>query len=330
MKNYMKKSAALSHVFFTFAFCFLLFLCAFRYLRLPLALSVLFALAVACCAAALIAAFLGRKREKYLFSLRAEKEKEALLLYLSLSSPAVALGFLSSLYPETFYHAAADNAAAVKNTGAADNAAAVKNTGATDNAAPQRESVTQISPPREICDNLYRAQNGAFFSFSSRRFSLEKSETLLRALGDAFSEKKRDDRSAALFCSGADEDAAALLTRFGVKIFTAEDVFARTKETNAFPREVEELAKEKKAKKFVLRGITKKTSRGLLVSAGILLFTSLFSPFPYYYRALSLILLALSLAVRLLAVKSLFSIRAASPKQEKNASDKRGGKHGKK
>ena len=87
--------------------------------------------------------------------------------------------------------------------------------------------------------------------------------------------------------------------------------------------------KEKKAKKFALRGITKKTSRGLLISAGLLLFTSLFSPFPYYYRALSLILLALSLAVRLLAANSLFAFRAApeQEKQEKNAPEKRGGTH---
>ena len=317
MKNYMKKSAALSHVFFTFAFCFLLFLCAFRYLRLSLALSVLFSLAVACCAAALIAAFLGRRREKYLFSLRAEKEKEALLLYLSLSSPAVALGVLSSLYPETF--SAAKEIKEAKDAESAE--------GAEDTAAPQREAVT-LSAPREIGDNVYRAQNDVFFSFSSRRFSAEKSETLLRALGDAFSEKKREQRPA-LYCSDADEDAAALLTRFGVKIFTADDVFARMKQTGAFPREAEALAKEKKAKKFALRGITKKTSRGLLISAGLLLFTSLFSPFPYYYRALSLILLALSLAVRLLAANSLFAFRAApeQEKQEKNASEKRGGMH---
>ena len=326
MKNYMKKSAALSHVFFTFAFCFLLFLCAFRYLRLSLALSVLFSLAVACCAAALIAAFLGRKREKYLFSLRAEKEKDALLLYLSLSSPAVALGVLSSLYPETF--SAAKETKEAKDAESAKGSASAKSAEDTDyTAAPQREAVT-LSAPREIGDNVYRAQNDVFFSFSSRRFSAEKSEMLLRALGDAFSEKKREQRPA-LYCSDADEDAAALLTRFGVKIFTADDVFARMKQTGAFPCEAEALAKEKKAKKFALRGITKKTSRGLLISAGLLLFTSLFSPFPYYYRALSLILLALSLAVRLLAVNSLFAFRAApkQEKQEKNAPEKRGGMH---
>lgn len=87
MKNYMRKSAAFSHVFFTFAFAFLLFLCFFRYLRLPIFLSALFAFTAACCAAALIAAFLGENGQKLLFSLRAEKEKNALALYLSLASP---------------------------------------------------------------------------------------------------------------------------------------------------------------------------------------------------------------------------------------------------
>ncbi|MDY6223771.1 MAG: hypothetical protein SPH68_06415 [Candidatus Borkfalkiaceae bacterium] len=318
----MKKSAAFSHVFFTFAFCFLLFLCAFRYLRLPLILSALFALAIACCAAALLAAFLGRKREKYLFSLRAEKEKEALFLYLSLSSPVRTLRFLSAAYPEAFGGAA----------------------------EPALRSPASSEPPFvTVCDNLYKLQNlsephtaQTYFSFSSTPFPREKSEALIRSMnvfpnGNARADDSAaaassfsPDCSAALYCAAAEEDAAALLTRFGVKIFTAEDIFARTKETGALPREAEELAKEKKVKKFVLRGVTKKTSRGLLISAGILLFTSLFSPFPYYYRALSLILLALSLAVRLLAVKPLSLPIPPEKKKKTNAektNDKTNGKN---
>lgn len=312
MKNYMKKSAAFSHVFFTFAFCFLLFLCAFRYLRLSIVLSVLFALAVACCAAALLAAFLGRKRQKYLFSLRAEKEKDALCLFLSLAAPGRVLQFLSTVYPETF-----GNVFSVK--------------------ATQSSSVSYEKPLITVCDNLYKisaAQNtDAYFSFSAAPFVREKSEALLRTVSGVFScdnEKNcavsaapSTDFSAALYCASVEEDAAALLTRFNVKVFTAEEIFARTKETGAFPPEAEELAKEKKVKKFVLRGITKKTSRGLLISAGILLFSSLFSPFPYYYRALGLALLALSLAVRLLAVKPMFFFgnttdNAAENKKRKN------------
>ena len=299
-------------MFFTFAFCFLLFLCAFRYLRLSIVLSVLFALAVACCAAALLAAFLGRKRQKYLFSLRAEKEKDALCLFLSLAAPDRVLQFLSALYPETF-----GNVSSVKAT--------------TPSVSPEKPLVT-------VCDNLYRIsaaqKTQAYFSFSSVPFVREKSEALLRTVRGVFScgnEKScavsaapPPEFSAALYCAGVEEDAAALLTRFNVKVFTAEEIFARTKEKNAFPPEAEELAKEKKVKKFVLRGITKKTSRGLLLSAGILLFTSLFSPFPYYYRALGLILLALSLAVRLLAVKPTFFFGVTTENAGENA-----GKNGK-
>ena len=54
--------------------------------------------------------------------------------------------------------------------------------------------------------------------------------------------------SAVLYCADAEDDAAALLTKFGVKIITAEEIFAQTKEKNAFPPEAEELAKEKKVK----------------------------------------------------------------------------------
>ena len=111
MKNYMRKSAAFSHVFFTFAFAFLLFLCFFRYLRLPIFLSALFAFAAACCAAALIAAFLGRKRQKLLFSLRAEKEKNALALYLSLASPNEILRFFAQAFPDRFSSCALHDAA---------------------------------------------------------------------------------------------------------------------------------------------------------------------------------------------------------------------------
>lgn len=308
MKNNMKKSAAFSHVLFTFAFCFLFFLCAFRYLRLSFFLSVLFALAIALCAAALLAAFLGRKRQKYLFSLRAEKEKDALFLFLSLAAPVRVLHFLSALYPEAFGDALSAGT------------------------AEQARYLPETPPLVTVCDNLYKLtaresetarqaeaaqKTQAFFSFSSTPFSREKSEALIRSVNGVFAcgnGKSRADSlsssppgfSAALYCAGAEEDAAAFLAGFGVRIFTAEEIFARTKEKNALPPEAEELAKEKKVKKFVLRGITKKTSRGLLISAGILLFTSLFSPFPYYYRALGLILLALSLAVRLLAVKPFF------------------------
>lgn len=347
MKNYMRKSAAFSHVFFTFAFAFLLFLCFFRYLRLPIFLSALFAFAAACCAAALIAAFLGRKRQKLLFSLRAEKEKNALALYLSLASPNEILRFFAQAFPDRFSSCVLRDAAACGVS-----APGVTSPGLTSCGdhlfflrAPLRDNFSQNG---EISQNagFSNGDNGDkrqreenyFFSFSAKKFDLEKAENLLRSLGGVFggvfggslggslggkfgedlrARSAKNFARAYLYCTEIEEEAAALLETFGVKYVAIDEIFAAAKLLGALPEEAVMLANEKKSRGFRLRAISKKTARGLLVSAGILLFTSLFSPFPYYYRAMGLILLALSLAVRLLATGAkLPAFRRAAPPEE--------------
>ncbi len=346
MKNYMRKSAAFSHVFFTFAFAFLLFLCFFRYLRLPIFLSALFAFAAACCAAALIAAFLGRKRQKLLFSLRAEKEKNALALYLSLASPNEILRFFAQAFPDRFSSCVLRD---VTSPG-------VTSPGVTSCGdqlfflrAPLRDNFSQngeISQNAGFSDgdngNKRQSEENYFFSFSAKKFDLEKAENLLRTLGGVFggvfggslggslggkfgeelrARGAKYSARAYLYCTEIEEEAAALLETFGAKSVAIDEIFAAAKLLGALPEEAVTLANEKKARGFRLRAISKKTARGLLISAGILLFTSLFSPFPYYYRAMGLILLALSLAVRLLATGAkLPAFRRAAPPGE-NAHD---------
>ncbi len=347
MKNYMRKSAAFSHVFFTFAFAFLLFLCFFRYLRLPIFLSVLFAFAAACCAAALIAAFLGRKRQKLLFSLRAEKEKNALALYLSLASPNEILRFFAQAFPDRFSSCVLRDAAAPGLTSCGVSAPGVTSCG--DHLfflrAPLRDNFSQngeISQNAGFSDgdngDKRQREENYFFSFSAKKFDLEKAENLLRTLGGVFggvfggslggslggkfgeelrARGAKYSARAYLYCTEIEEEAAALLETFGVKCVAIDEIFAAAKLLGALPEEAVTLANEKKARGFRLRAISKKTARGLLVSAGILLFTSLFSPFPYYYRAMGLILLALSLAVRLLATGAkLPAFRRAAPPGE--------------
>ena len=351
MKNYMRKSAAFSHVFFTFAFAFLLFLCFFRYLRLPIFLSALFAFAAACCAAALIAAFLGRKRQKLLFSLRAEKEKNALALYLSLASPNEILRFFAQAFSDRFSSCVLRDAAAPGVTSPGVSSCGVSSPGLTSCGvsspgdhlfflrAPLRDNFSQngkISQNARFSDgdngDKRQREENYFFSFSAKKFDLEKAENLLRTLGGVFggvfggslggkfgedlrARGAKNFARAYLYCTEIEEEAAALLETFGVKCVAIDEIFAAAKLLGALPEEAVMLANEKKARGFRLCAINKKTARGLLVSAGILLFTSLFSPFPYYYRAMGLILLALSLAVRLLATGAKLPVfrRAAPP-----------------
>ena len=321
MKNYMRKSAAFSHVFFTFAFSFLLFLCFFRYLRLPLILSVLFALAAACCAAALIAAFLGRKRQKFLFSLRAEKEKTALALYLSVVSGDEILRFFAQAFPERFSFCVSGGVVSAGGCNAVSAGAGLVSVGENLfflHEPNSGDSLKNAEPEKQSCPAV-------FFSFSAKNFGVEKAETLLRTLGGVFENEaqarnKKSPARAQLYCAGIEEEAAALLETFGVKCLAIDEIFAAAKTRGALPEAVKTLANEKKARGFKLRAVSKKTARGLLISAGILLFTSLFSPFPYYYRAMGLLMLALSLAVRLLATGAkLPSFRRAPAPPENHA-----------
>ena len=328
MKNYMRKSAAFSHVFFAFAFAFLLFLCFFRYLRLPILLSVLFAFAAACCVAALTAAFLGRKRQKLLFSLRAEKEKNALALYLSLVSHGEILGFFARAFPDRFSSCVSPGMVS-----AGDNLFFLRAPIGGKNSGNGKNSENgEISENAGCSDgdnvNKQRREENYFFSFSAKKFGLEKAENLLRTLGGTFGGSlgkelrwrgAKNSARAYLYCTEIEEEAAALLETFGVKCVAIDEIFAAAKLLGALPEEAVTLANEKKSRGFRLRAVSKKTARGLLISAGILLFTSLFSPFPYYYRAMGLILLALSLAVRLLATGAkLPAFRRAAP-PENNA-----------
>lgn len=302
MKPYMKKSAALSHIFFAFCFCFLLFACFFRYLRLNLALTLLFAFALAFLAAALLAAVLGRKREKFLFSARAEREKQSLALYLSLSSSKTAVALLSSAFPELL--------------------------------SPSKENLRQIgenlfvlsekSLPGAAKESERTDHTGktAFFSFSSEPLSVPAAETALRTLKNVFSENDEQAARAVFFCVSVKDEAAALFRKFRVQCITLDEIFEKTKTADLLPAEIADLSAVSKKKKLLSEKITKKTSKSLLVSSAILLFTSLFSPFPYYYRAIGLLLLALSLAVRLLAVRPLRASQDTGGADNKKTSER--------
>lgn len=301
MKPYMKKSAALSHIFFAFCFCFLLFACFFRYLRLNLALTLLFAFALAFLAAALLAAVLGRKREKFLFSARAEREKQSLALYLSLSSSKAAVALLSSAFPELL----SPSKEKLRQIG--------------ENLFVLSEKPLSAAEERERTDHTGKT---AFFSFSSEPLSVPAAETALRTLKNIFSENDEQEARAVFFCVSVKDEAAALFRRFRVQCITLDEIFEKTKTADLLPAEIADLSAVSKKKKLLSEKITKKTSKSLLVSSAILLFTSLFSPFPYYYRAIGLLLLALSLAVRLLAVRPLRAPQDTGEADNKKTSER--------
>ena len=83
----MKKSAFISDILFAFAVTFIPALCLFRYLRIPLSASLLFAAAAGILVALPVWFFLDRKREKLFLKKQDEETMEKLMLHLALSTP---------------------------------------------------------------------------------------------------------------------------------------------------------------------------------------------------------------------------------------------------
>ena len=75
----MKKSAFISDILFAFAVTFIPALCLFRYLRIPLSASLLFAAAAGILVALPVWLFLDRKREKLFLKKQDEETMEKLI-----------------------------------------------------------------------------------------------------------------------------------------------------------------------------------------------------------------------------------------------------------
>ncbi len=96
----MKKSAFISDILFAFAVTFIPALCLFRYLRLPLSASLLFAAAAGIFVALPVWFFLDRKREKLFLKKQDEETMEKLMLHLALSTPRQNAEFFRRFFAE--------------------------------------------------------------------------------------------------------------------------------------------------------------------------------------------------------------------------------------
>ena len=102
-----------------------------------------------------------------------------------------------------------------------------------------------------------------------------------------------------LLCGNIEESARALCQRLKISVKTGEDVYVALKNANALPTTY--LGDEQPSKKkgrFKL-WFSKKNSKRFLISATLVLFLSLLTPFFYYYVFMSVALLLVSIFVRI-------------------------------
>ena len=103
-----------------------------------------------------------------------------------------------------------------------------------------------------------------------------------------------------VLCSEIEDSAKNLCKRLGVETQTGESVYALFKKEDAFPESfLGEESPETRKKRLVRVCFAKTNAKRFLLSASLLLLTSLITPFPTYYLLFGFILLAVAVFVRI-------------------------------
>lgn len=109
-----------------------------------------------------------------------------------------------------------------------------------------------------------------------------------------------DNRAPVLLCNELDKTAEKLCSALSVKVLTLPTIYRKLKENERLPERYkgEEAFQKKKKRRFSL-WIQKSNAKPFLTGGALLLLSSLFSPFPYYYLVVGFAMVATSAAVRI-------------------------------
>lgn len=319
MKRFMKKSALISHVFFTFCAVFIFTLCLFRHLRFPLAAALVFSLFTAAAAAVLLCFYLLKKSGKARLSARQDAEKEALFLFFSISPIQTVLSVLSPVLPSPFriapytrlsptlYRISAPNSPQSNSPQSNNSYPSAPQQNAPRANGPQQSPSPQSDAQKNAPPPSGSTQSGtAFFHFSSNGVSLRDAETLLCSLPDAAARLTQNAANplspVVLFCNETNDAAQKRLDLFHIETLTSAKIYRSLEKLGALP-DLTPFLQAAKSKKRAIFSPSPKTSKTLLLSAVFLSLTSLFSPFPYYYRVFALLTAAAALFFRLFSLR---------------------------
>ena len=117
-------------------------------------------------------------------------------------------------------------------------------------------------------------------------------------IGDFYRLKTSKQR--VLICSQIEQTASKLCEKLDIQIKQADDIYRLVKENDAFPKRfLGEKPSGNKREKQLKLCFAKSNSKRFLLSGSLLLFTSLLTPFPYYYLIFGSLLLLTATVIRI-------------------------------
>ena len=256
----MKKSAFISDVIFNFFTGTLFTLCVFRYLGAGFTLALVLSLPCGTLLAAAFAAYRQSKRKTIFLKRSDTAQKEKLLLHLALLSDEAKTSFFQDVFST--------------------------------HSPSERKSEATLPVKRLGKLRLYTTNEFFFLHFKIHPVTADEVVALSRL---------KTNKPRTLFCAQIEDPAYALCEQLGIQVKTGEAVYCFLKACDALPEKYlgEESSTNKRKRRLQL-WFAKGNSKRFLVAGGLVLLTSLFSPFPYYYLVFSGVLLLASILVRVL------------------------------
>ncbi len=311
----MRKSAYFSDLIFTFCASALPALCFLRYRRAPLfwafVVAVLFGFGVT-----LIVAQRMRKR----FCLRAlkaseQREREMLSLHLAMLSQGEQTAFFTERAEAVLGEKALRNS--ILGEAILGNAVAERNG---DEILSLREASLQNNSERAFSPSLKNDNEGEIPSSLQNDSKGKRSDgrvietttmvaycrfrvTPLLADDTLPLITSPTDKTPILVCNALTDDAKSLINRFGVHAIYLDEVYAKLKEAELLPTKYHSAPAFSKRKKRILSGFSKRNARPFLTGGAMVLVSSLYSPFPYYYLVFGVALTAVAVFVKVFARK---------------------------
>ncbi len=314
----MKKSAYLSDVAFAFTLTFLPTLCYLRYRKLGLGASFFIAALLGIAVCLLVAALMQKRYVKRKLKAAEQREAEMLRLHLALLSQKEQSQFFLERIHSLFHHTdgGVDEASNTEATDKASNDAnsadgiGINNTGTAtdrlndnDNGEPLDDAYLATDDEQENCDKpKLVTRDGKWFietdssvyycCFSASAISANEALPLL---------SYPTQKEIALLCGEVSADAEGFFARFSLRFSTVNELYLRLKQAELLPKTYKSAAAfEKKKKRRFQLWFQKRNARPFLTGGTMVLVTSLFTPFPYYYLVTGCAMLLTAALVRLL------------------------------
>ena len=145
-----------------------------------------------------------------------------------------------------------------------------------------------------------QAQDGEYFLLTETQIAYAKFRASPLSADDTLPVLARHaEKKPVLLCNAVSADGIAFAKRFGLHVLAVEEIFLRLKDADALPKSYKSEAAFARRKKLSLTGfLQKRNARPFLTSGALVLSLSLFSPFPYYYLVMGLVLTAAAVLVK--------------------------------